>query len=91
LLGKAPGLGCRVAAAVVSEPFNGLGRLCVGPNLFSTACIIKSPTKAASMPLVVATQLMISLSQQSSANATRTFSPLAHDSSTAPEWALLKT
>ena len=34
LLGKAPGLGCRVAAAVVSEPFNGLGRCSVGAEPF---------------------------------------------------------
>jgi hypothetical protein len=34
-----------------------LGGLPFDPNLFSTACIIKSPTNAASMPFVVATQL----------------------------------
>ena len=54
LLGKAPSFGCCVAAAVVGEPHS-MG-LPSGPNLFSTACIIKSPTKAASMYLVVATQ-----------------------------------
>jgi hypothetical protein len=36
-----------------------LGGLPFDPNRFSTACIIKSPTNPASMPLVVATQLMI--------------------------------
>jgi hypothetical protein len=64
----------------------GPGGLLSGPNLFSTACIIKSPTKAASMPLVVATQLIIPLSKQSSANDTRTFSPLSHDSSRPSEY-----
>jgi hypothetical protein len=59
----------------------GLVSLPSEPDQFSPSYIIKSPTKAASMPLVVATQLMIYLSQQSSANATRTISPLSLGSS----------
>lgn len=58
--------------------FGGFPRV---PSLFSNAYIIKSSTKAASMPLVVGTQLKIFLSQQPSANVTRTFSPLPHEKS----------
>jgi hypothetical protein len=65
-----------VSAAVQQLPLS---------NRFSTPYIIKSPISPASMPFVVATQLMISLSQQSSANATLTRSPLLHDGSNPSE------
>ncbi len=42
-------------------------------NLFSTVYFIKSPTKAASIPIVVATQLMTFQYQKSGTNYTRTF------------------
>jgi hypothetical protein len=49
-----------VSAAVFQLPLSVshsivLGGLPFDPNRFSTACIIKSPTNPASMPLVVAT------------------------------------
>ena len=69
-----------VSAAVYQLPLsvshsNVLAGLPFDLNRFSTACIIKSPTNLASMPLVVVSQLIISLSQQSSANTTLTRSP----------------
>jgi hypothetical protein len=68
-----------VATAVISQPL----------NRFSTACNIKAPTNPASMPLVVATQLMITLSQHSSANANLPRSPLSQDSSSPSEYQLV--
>lgn len=81
---EAKGLGHAVGCAqsvIGNEPFAVLP----APNRYSTACIIKSPTRPASMPLVVATQLMTSRSQQSRPKATRTFSPLSQASSNPSE------
>jgi hypothetical protein len=64
---------------------NELGDLSFDLKSFSTACIIMSSTNPASMPLVVATQLMITLSQQSSANDTLTRSLLSQGSSNPSE------
>lgn len=70
-----------ITRAIVREPFDGVCAVLPAQNRYSTACIIKSPTRPASMPLVVVTQLMTSRSRQSRAKATRTFSPLSQASS----------
>src|SRR5262249_35619017 len=53
------------------------GRRLTGPKRCSTAASIKSRTSSPLTPLVVARKLMASRSQQSSAKATRTRSPLS--------------
>ena len=75
--GEAAGLPGEVAAAVVGQPLD-LDRQAVDPSdLCSTAATMRSRTSSPVMPLVVATKLMASRSQQSRAKATRTRSPLS--------------
>lgn len=51
-----------IAVAIVDSHSISVGAVVLDPNRYSTACIIKSPTGPASMPFVVATQLITSRS-----------------------------
>jgi hypothetical protein len=53
------------------------GRRFTGPKRYSTVVIIRACTSSPLIPSVVATCPSTSRSQQSRANATRTFSPLS--------------
>src|SRR5262249_50686471 len=75
--GEAAGVACDVAAAVIRKPFDRDGQAIDLADRYSTAATIRSRTSSPAMPPVVARKLMASRSQQSSANATRTRSPLS--------------
>ena len=64
-----------VAAALSESHTIVTGKRLTWPNRYSTAATIRSRTFSPAMPPVVASKLMASRSQQSSANAIRTRSP----------------
>ena len=74
---EALGIASYIGAAVVGEPFDRLGEAVHGTEAMLDGSAIRSRTPSAVMPPVVAMCPMASRSQQSSAKATRTFSPLS--------------